>query len=86
MQLNGEMELANGFHELNDATEQRQRFEADNKKRQSLGKNEIPIDENLLAALPALPDCAGVALGFDRIMMLASGQNDIREVLSFESI
>jgi len=83
--LNG-MELANGFHELTDAKEQRQRFEADNKKRIAAGKAVIPIDESLLAALPRLPDCAGVALGFDRIMMLSIGAKDICEVIAFESI
>lgn len=83
--ING-MELANGFHELSDAVEQRQRFVRDNQLRRLLGKAEIPLDENLLAALAELPDCAGVALGFDRIMMLASGTNDIREVLSFASV
>lgn len=85
MYLNG-MELANGFHELTDAKEQRQRFEADNKKRVAAGKAVIPIDERLIAALPRLPDCAGVALGFDRVMMLAIGAKNIREVIAFESI
>lgn len=80
--LNG-MELANGFHELTDAEEQRQRFERDLVKRRQLGKPPVPIDEKLLAALPHMPDCAGVALGLDRLVMLAAGVERIDEVLSF---
>ncbi len=82
--ING-MELANGFHELTDANEQRQRFAEDNKKRRRAGKRQIPMDEKLLGALNSLPDCAGVALGFDRVMMLAGGKDNIQAVLSFES-
>lgn len=81
--LNG-MELGNGFHELTDATEQRQRFEADNTKRQQAGLPVQPLDENFLTALEnGMPDCAGVALGFDRIVMLAAGVDRIQEVLPF---
>lgn len=82
--ING-MELANGFHELTDQREQRQRFEADNKKRQAVGKPLIPVDENLLAALPEMPDCAGVALGFDRLMMLAVNEENISNVIALQS-
>ena len=78
--ING-MELANGFHELTDVDEQRQRFETDNKKRMMAGKDTVPIDEELLAALPQIPDCAGVALGLDRMMMLVTGENDILRVI-----
>ena len=79
------MELANGFHELQDATEQRRRFIENNKKRSSLQLNEMPIDENFLSALQAgLPDCAGVALGVDRLIMLASGKHFIQDVMSFD--
>ncbi|CAN5360126.1 elongation factor P--(R)-beta-lysine ligase [soil metagenome] len=78
------IELANGFHELTDAAEQRARFVADLDARAHSGASAVPIDEHLLAALTeGLPDCAGVALGFDRVAMLATGSRDIRGVLSF---
>ena len=78
------IELANGFHELGEASEQRARFEADNAGRQRLGLPVQPLDERLLAALGAgLPDCAGAALGFDRVVMLATGAAHIDEVLAF---
>ena len=77
------IELANGFHELASATEQRARFEADNMQRRRRGLPVFPLDERLLAALPGLPDCVGVALGFDRTLMLAAGASHIDEVLPF---
>lgn len=78
------MELANGFHELSDAKEQRRRFEADRAYRRAHGLPEMPMDEHLLAALETgLPDCAGVALGFDRVAMLAAGAKSIDEVITF---
>jgi elongation factor P--(R)-beta-lysine ligase len=77
------IELANGFHELASAAEQRARFEADNAQRRRLGLPVSPPDERLLAALGQLPDCAGVALGFDRTLMLAVGAASIAEVLPF---
>ena len=78
------MELANGFHELTEADEQRRRFEADRDYRRRQGLADIPLDENLLAALQhGLPDCAGVALGFDRVLMLAAGAQSIDEVIAF---
>lgn len=80
--LNG-IELANGFHELNDPEEQRQRFENDNRARQEQGLPCIPIDQNLLAALSSLPDCAGVALGLDRLLLIASSQTNLSDTLSF---
>jgi elongation factor P--(R)-beta-lysine ligase len=81
--VNG-MELANGFFELTDAAEQRARFEADLRERARLGLPLYPIDENLLAALAAgIPDCAGVAVGIDRLLMAAENISDIREVLVF---
>ena len=76
-------ELANGYHELNDATEQRARFEHDNARRRARGQPELPLDENLLAVLDRLPDCAGVALGVDRLLMDMLGTPDIRGVLAF---
>jgi lysyl-tRNA synthetase class 2 len=78
------IELANGFHELANAGEQRARFEQDNSERRRTGLPVHPSDERLLAALAAgLPDCAGVALGFDRTLMLATGATHIDEVLAF---
>lgn len=78
------VELANGFHELTDAAEQRQRFEADAAARRALGLAVPEIDEHLLAALEAgLPDCAGVAVGLDRVLMLALGETGLDAVLPF---
>jgi lysyl-tRNA synthetase class 2 len=78
------MELANGFDELADAAEQRARFEADQRERQRRGLPIGPLDERLLAALAAgLPPCAGVAVGFDRVLMLAEGAEHIDAVLPF---
>jgi lysyl-tRNA synthetase class 2 len=78
------VELANGFEELGDAAEQRARFEADQHERQRRGLPVPEIDTALLAALQAgLPPCAGVALGFDRVLMLALGARSIEEVLPF---
>lgn len=78
------MELANGYFELTDAGEQRARFEQDNRIRLQLGKPPVPVDEKLLAALDAgLPECAGVALGVDRLLMRLAGSDDIRRVLAF---
>ena len=79
----GRQELANGYHELNDATEQRARFEHDNARRRARGQPELPLDENLLAVLDRLPDCAGLALGVDRLLMDMLGTPDIRGVLAF---
>ncbi len=78
------LELANGYHELGDAAEQRARFEADNAQRLARGLPQRPLDEALLAALAAgLPDCSGVALGVDRLLMLATGETDLRRLLAF---
>lgn len=78
------MELANGFHELVDASEQRQRFNADLAVRHARGLETMPIDERLLAALHVgLPPCAGVALGLDRLLMRIAGQADLDAVLAF---
>lgn len=79
----GGIELANGFHELADPVEQRRRFERDNRLRAERGLPVIPLDEHLLAALEQLPDCAGVALGVDRLLMLAAGKRRLGEVLAF---
>jgi len=78
------IELANGFHELAAAAEQRARFACDNDERARRGLPLVSPDERLLAALAAgLPDCAGVALGFDRTLMIATGATHIEEVLPF---
>ena len=79
----GRYELANGYHELNDASEQRWRFERDNAVRRRRGLREIPIDEHLLGVLDALPDCAGVALGVERLLMCLAGTDAIADVLAF---
>ena len=77
------LELANGFHELANVEEQRERFINDNKKRQQLGLEQIELDENFLNALDKLPDCSGVALGIDRLVMLALDAKNIDEVIAF---
>lgn len=78
------MELANGYHELTCGIEQKERFERDAQKRKAKSLAAKPIDQRLLAALQAgLPDCAGVALGVDRLLMLKLGLRDISQVLAF---
>jgi len=78
------VELANGYHELTSTEEQRERFIEDNRQRQRRGLPALAIDEHLLAALAAgLPDCAGVALGIDRLLMLATGAARIDDVIAF---
>jgi lysyl-tRNA synthetase class 2 len=79
----GGLELANAFGELTDPAEQRRRFQAETAARAARGKAVYPIDEALLAALPHMPPTAGVALGFDRVMMLALGTAEIRDVIAF---
>jgi lysyl-tRNA synthetase class 2 len=81
----GGMELANGFHELTDAVEQGQRFETDLASREEMGLPRVPVDDRFLAALESgLPACAGVALGIDRLVMLAAGVKSISDVLTFD--
>ena len=78
------VELANGYHELTDPTEQRCRFEADIQARENQGLPSVPIDERLIAGLEhGLPNCAGVAIGVDRLIMLAFGSRNISDVLAF---
>jgi lysyl-tRNA synthetase class 2 len=77
------VELANGYHELASPAMQRERFAADNAERERRGLEAIDVDEHLLAALAELPDCAGVALGLDRVLMLATGATHIDAVITF---
>jgi lysyl-tRNA synthetase class 2 len=80
----GQHELANGYHELTDAAEQRARFIRDNARRRERGLPELPLDENLLAAMErGLPECSGVALGIERLLMAMADSEDIRDVLAF---
>lgn len=77
------VELANGYHELADAAEQRARFEADCARRRARGAVAPPLDERLLAALAqGLPDCAGVAMGLDRLLMILTRGTSIADVIA----
>ena len=76
------LELANAFGELTDPAEQRRRFAADQQRKQALYGETYPVDDDFLAALDhGLPECAGIALGFDRLVMLATGADRIEDVL-----
>jgi lysyl-tRNA synthetase class 2 len=78
------LELANGYHELVDSDEQRKRFHEENEERVQLGKSPLPIDENFLDALKiGLPECCGVAVGFDRLMMLRHKRSNIADIIPF---
>lgn len=80
----GEMELANGFHELTDAEEQLSRFQCENQVRKKNGIKATEIDENFIAALASgLPECAGVAVGLDRLLMVKAACTRIDQVLTF---
>jgi lysyl-tRNA synthetase class 2 len=80
----GQVELANGYHELTDPVEQQKRFEQDRKMRQLRGEDIAPVDRHLLAALNAgLPECSGVAVGVDRLLMAILGVDHIDMVLPF---
>ncbi|NNF66145.1 MAG: EF-P lysine aminoacylase GenX [Gammaproteobacteria bacterium] len=82
--FSGGVELANGFHELADAEEQRQRFLSEQDRCRKLGIDPPPRDHLLLQAMEhGLPDCAGVALGFDRLLMLATGSQKLADVIAF---
>lgn len=81
----GTVELANGFHELTNADEQRRRFEQDLNRRKAQNLDVLPIDENLLASLDyGLPACAGVAVGLDRLLMVLGKHEHIADVLCFD--
>jgi lysyl-tRNA synthetase class 2 len=75
------VELANGFGELTDAREQRTRFEAEMAEKQRVYGERYPVDEDFLAALGHMPAASGIALGFDRLVMLATGAQRIEQVL-----
>ncbi len=75
------VELANAFAELTDPVEQRRRFEADMAEKQAIYGEAYPIDEELLAALPLMPPTSGIALGFDRLVMLAVGASCVADVI-----
>lgn len=78
------IEVGNGYRELTDAREQQRRFQADRDFRARMGQPDVTPDENLLAALEhGLPDCAGVAVGFDRAVMVLLGLNTLQEAISF---
>jgi lysyl-tRNA synthetase class 2 len=78
------VELCNGYHELTDAEEQERRFVEANRRREVAGKPALPIDGRLLEALRSgMPECAGVALGLDRLFMVTLGLESIDEVLAF---
>jgi lysyl-tRNA synthetase class 2 len=78
------VELANGFHELVNAGEQRARFTRELSVRRARGQVEPPMDEHLLEALAAgMPDCAGVALGFDRLVAAALGAPRLADAMAF---
>ena len=82
--VNG-VELANGYHELLDAQEQKKRFEKEQQKRQERGYDIYPYNKHMLAALThGMPDCAGVAMGIDRLLMLMLGTDNINDVLAFD--
>jgi lysyl-tRNA synthetase class 2 len=74
------VELANGFAELTDPDEQRRRFDADMDEKQAIHGERYPLDEDFLAALSQMPEASGVALGLDRLVMLATGASHIEQV------
>ena len=77
------LELANAYDELIDAEVLRSRFQADNAEREKLGLYVMPIDEYLLAALPNMSECAGIALGVDRLLMVVMNQMKLERVITF---
>ena len=82
----GNVELANGYVELTDIQETKKRFQNDQQLRRNQGKKIRPLDENFIASIEfGLPDCAGVALGFDRLLMISEGEANIQSVQHFIS-
>lgn len=82
----GGVELANGFVELSDGGEQRRRFEADNRERAALGKPQPPLPEGFLAELPRMGPCVGIAVGFDRLLLLLAGKQRLSDVLPWSGL
>src|SRR5690348_2858867 len=82
----GGLELANGFSELCDSREQRARLQREQEERRGLGREVFPLDEKFLAALDAIGEAGGVALGVDRLLMLITGAASIAEVLLFPAV
>ena len=80
------LELANGFTELTDPGEQRARLEAEQRERARLGREVFPLDDRFLAALDAMPEAGGVAVGVDRLLMLLTGAKEIADVLAFPAV
>lgn len=78
------LELANGYEELTDSAEQKKRFLEANRQREQMGKEPLPIDEAFLKILDFVPPCCGVAVGFDRLMMLRHGEARIGDVILFD--
>lgn len=76
-------ELANGYHETSNSEEMFQRFSLSNQERKELGKQPLPIDNHFLACLNSLPDCCGVAVGFDRLLMLNCHMSNITDIFPF---
>jgi lysyl-tRNA synthetase class 2 len=79
----GGLELANGFSELNDPLEQRNRFEEANRVRRNIGQCVLPLPEPFLNTLASMPPSAGIALGIDRLVMLTAGASSIDEIVTF---
>lgn len=78
------LELANGFHELSDANEQCRRIDRELNERRQRGLPQVPVDQPFIRALQqGLPDCCGIAIGFDRLVMLAAGVDAIDKVIAF---
>ncbi|WP_151752203.1 EF-P lysine aminoacylase EpmA [Acinetobacter bereziniae] len=77
------LELANAYDELIDAAVLRSRFQADNAEREKLGLHVMPVDEYLLTALPNMSECAGIALGIDRLLMVVMNQMKLEKVITF---
>ena len=75
------MELANGFGELTDAAEQRRRFNLEMDEKERVYGERYPLDEDFLAALALMPQASGSALGFDRLVMLATGATRIDDII-----
>ncbi|MDE3055562.1 MAG: EF-P lysine aminoacylase GenX [Verrucomicrobiota bacterium] len=76
------IELANGYHELRDGLEMRTRFEKENRRRREENKAPYPLPEELLSSMASFPDCCGVSVGFDRLLLLRSGKRSLTEVIA----